>query len=247
MMRLPHLCKLWCNSQPSEAASALRALLAPLTSAQSPLQARQLSSLSASSLETLLGEEPLGAWRHDQWHQLPQNDIGAVGAYKILKRRLEEWGVQRELHLLAVLRRIKTPEQAALGLEAIALLRRHRANHQQHAPFNHYVGHCLMVRALETGAYDVVVEAHQRCHELGLGHMSGLRYSYVMSGLAKAEQLDALLKVYETMPRNGVRPSAETLYLIVKACKAAGRNDLAQAYAKEFEANGVRASEGNEH
>lgn len=52
----------------------------------------------------------------------------------------------------------------------------------------------LVQRALQTGAYDVVVEALQRCHELGLGRMSGVRYSYVLTGLARAEQLDALLR-----------------------------------------------------
>lgn len=55
------------------------------------------------------------------------------------------WPVQRqELNLLlagqhqlaAVLKRISTPEEAALGLHAIQLMRRYRARHQQHEPFN---------------------------------------------------------------------------------------------------------------
>ncbi len=50
-----------------------------------------------------------------------------------------------EFHLLPMLRKIETPGHAALGLEAIALLRRQRASLQQHTPFSHYVGHCLML------------------------------------------------------------------------------------------------------
>ena len=48
-------------------------------------------------------------------------------------------------------------------------------------------------------------------------------------------------RVYASMPRNGVRPSSDTMFIIVKSCKEAGRLDLARAYAKEFVANGVRA------
>ena len=41
-----------------------------------------------------------------------------------------------QMQLEAVLRRISTPAEAALGLHAIELMRRQRSYHQQHEPFN---------------------------------------------------------------------------------------------------------------
>ena len=53
---------------------------------------------------------------------------------------------------------------------------------------------CLLVqKSIQAGAYDVVVEAFKRCHELGLGRMSANRYSVVIAHLAKQGQLRALL------------------------------------------------------
>ena len=49
-------------------------------------------------------------------------------------------------------------------------------------------------RAVKAGAYDVVLEAFQRCHELGLGVMSVRRYSIVLSALAAAGELETLLR-----------------------------------------------------
>lgn len=48
-----------------------------------------------------------------------------------------------------------------------------------------------------------------------------------------------MCSVYATMPGNGVRPTSEIMYTVTKACKAAGRADLAHAYAREFQANGL--------
>lgn len=153
-------------------------------------------------------------------------------------------------------------------------------------------------KALSVGAYDVVLEAFRRNHELGLGRMSKSRYNAALSALSEAGQLETLLKwvalllhcsctlalqseyvmntqlfcslllfhcaqartlwmrcllltqwvlscsVYATMPVNGVRPSRNTMFIVVRACKEAGRMDLARAYIQEFEANGVQARPG---
>ena len=46
------------------------------------------------------------------------------------------------------------------------------------------------------------------------------------------------------MPINGIRPSRDIMFILTKACKDAGRLDLAQAYAREFVANGVSLRPG---
>ena len=51
-----------------------------------------------------------------------------------------------------------------------------------------------MQKAIDAGAYDVVVEALQRCHELGLGRMSVNRYSIIMDALAKKGQLHPVIR-----------------------------------------------------
>ena len=46
------------------------------------------------------------------------------------------------------------------------------------------------------------------------------------------------------MPVNGVRYTGSVLFTVARACKDAGRLDLARVYLEEFEANGVRVRPG---
>ena len=41
-----------------------------------------------------------------------------------------------QVQLVTLLSKINTPEEAKLGLHAIAMMRRHRSQNQQHTPFN---------------------------------------------------------------------------------------------------------------
>lgn len=52
----------------------------------------------------------------------------------------------------------------------------------------------MLQKAIKVGAYDVVVDALRRNHELGLGKLSVTRYAIYLQQLAHAGQLKAMLE-----------------------------------------------------
>ena len=202
---------------------------------------------------------------------------------------------------MTLLSKISTPEEAKLGLHAIAMMRRHRSQNQQHTPFNKDVVwtflrvrwshavlsglpllsahdmHLCMQACVRVQAFDTMLEAFQRNHELGLGELSLRLYSSSLVELIKAEQLDlatrwavlpcqslcvALVmpagmrlaawlaaylhpmccRVFETMPRNGVKPSRKVGLLLSRAFQAQQQPEVAEAFREEFEMNKIRLS-----
>ena len=49
-----------------------------------------------------------------------------------------------------------------------------------------------------------------------------------------------MIRVFETMKQNGVRPGGKVVHNLIMGSIINGRRDLAEAYAEEFRYNGIK-------
>eukprot|EP00884_Botryococcus_braunii_P015212 jgi/Botrbrau1/2374/Bobra.0395s0008.1 len=188
--------------------------------------------------EDLGGAEDVGElWKDKEWYK--NNDISGAQASRLLCHRLFELGAQKPGQLVEVVKRMKEKEDIGPVLKAVRQWRKRRLAMQQHSLSPPVVSVLLVKRLLQLERPDLAMELVQEANSLGLAFTGVGVLQTLLVALSSQGRLDLVVKLYEAMQVAGVRPTRSFGYALVRAFRDNGRLDLAAAYGKELELNGV--------
>lgn len=182
----------------------------------------------------------LEAWQQPNWYA--DRSLSSAAAAKILKKRLENFGPQRERSLQEVIQRIRNVKDAETALKIAEGFRVRRAGLEQHTPLKCSTSKLILQRALEVDARDVIIQALARKDELGFNFVSLKAYRLAITHFSTKRDLQNVIRVFELAKRQGLKPNRDIGFCVLRACLDCKRADLAYAYALEFQANGLRVS-----
>ncbi|CAK0787434.1 hypothetical protein CVIRNUC_010654 [Coccomyxa viridis] len=227
-----------CSRLCSGAAPALcRPVLTAVPEQSCQQQCSQYAALAAQQNSSSADEAAQELHRATRfwWHD--ENITAREGA-KIVKQRLNLIGPQKAPHLMEVVRRVKTPEDAEVAMEVArqyALQRAHRQQHDGLSPNMSYI----ILKSITKVSVDKALDVIKSSRELALTfERRGFRDIIVRA--SKAGDLPAIRRAFQLLTATGVRPNTDLAYCILRACFDNKRPDVAVGYAREFEANGVQ-------
>lgn len=171
-----------------------------------------------------------------KWYTHP--NISARAAAKIVKQRLEQNGPQRVSHLMELARRIKTPEEAALAIQIAQRFALQRARRQQHDGISPSLSTFLLKKVLEAGEVQQALEVLRRSPELQLTFQRPA-FRHVIIRASQQGNLRAVVSALEVMKAARLRPNRDIAFHVLRGCFENNRPDLAVAFCREFEANGL--------
>ncbi|CAL5222425.1 g4787 [Coccomyxa viridis] len=169
------------------------------------------------------------------WYR--DDSITAGQASQIVKQRLSNLGPQKIIHITEVAKRVKTSEDAAVALDVAQQYALRRANRQQHDGIHPHTSYLILKSITKVGA-DKAVEVLKKAPELKLT-FGPRAFRDIIVKASKEGDLAAMRSAFQLLQAAGIQPNRDLGYCLVRASFDNKRPDLAVAYAREFEVNGV--------
>ncbi|EIE24479.1 hypothetical protein COCSUDRAFT_65382 [Coccomyxa subellipsoidea C-169] len=135
-------------------------------------------------------------------------------------------------------RRIKSPEEAAMVIDVAQTFAAHRARRQQHDSISPALSTYLLKKVLEAGDVQQALEVLKRSPELQLTYQL-TAFRHVIIRASQQGNLRAVVSALELLKAARLRPNRDIAFHVLRGCFENNRPDLAVAFCREFEANGV--------
>lgn len=142
--------------------------------------------------------------------------------------------------LYSLVRLASTHEDAQLCFSALEAVRLSLVQREQLKPFSPEFHLRLSQMIVRCDALDLLMATMPRSVELGIC-LSLNSLHYIMAEYGNALRVDQLLLLMQCLERAGIAPSAQTYYIVMRACFNARRYEEALQYYNNCRAAGLRA------